>query len=86
MVAKILLSVQLHCMPTRSEHGRKEGSKHSAQGYARVEVEAAVGDALDDGGAGREEGAELVAVQYHRQTARGAAGEQHLQNPSIRVQ
>lgn len=46
-------------------------------GYVRVEVEAAVGDALDDGGAGREEGAQLVAVQDHRQTPRGAAGEQH---------
>lgn len=55
------------------------GSQAAAPGDVHgVEVEAAVGDALDDGGAGREEGAELVAVQYHRQTARGAAGEQHL--------
>lgn len=54
---------------------RKEGVKP----HARVEVEAAVGEALDGGGgAGREEGAELVAVQHHRQPTRGAAGQQHL--------
>ena len=50
--------------------------------HARVEVEAAVGEALDGGlpaaGGGWEEGAELVAVQYHRQPTGGAAGEQHL--------
>lgn len=81
----VVSSVALHAHAERaSTEGRKVQS--TAHRYARVEVEAAVGDALDDGGAGREEGAELVAVQYHRQTARGAAGEQHLQNPSIRVQ
>jgi hypothetical protein len=52
--------------------------------YVRVEEEAGVGEALDGGGAGagvgrpREEGLELVAVQYDGQAAGGAAGEQHL--------
>jgi hypothetical protein len=43
----------------------------------RVEEEAGVGEALDGGGV-REEGLELVAVEYHRQAAGRAAGEQHL--------
>lgn len=54
--------------------------------HLRVEEEAGVGEALDGGataraaGVGRlgEEGLELVAVQYDRQAAGGAAGEQYL--------
>lgn len=46
--------------------------------HVRVEEEAGVGEALDDGGGAREEGLELVAVQYDGQAAGGAAGEQHL--------
>ena len=52
--------------------------------HVRVEEEAGVGEALDGGGAGagvgrlREEGLELIAVQYDREAAGGAAGEQHL--------
>jgi len=52
---KNLLSVQLPLV-CDAEHGRK-GRFKAQHRYVRVEVEAAVGDALDDGGAGREEGA-----------------------------
>lgn len=47
--------------------------------HVRVEEESGVGEALDGGGRpSREEGLELVAVQYDGQAAGGAAGEQHL--------
>ena len=63
--------------------GSKEKESGGAERDVRVEEETGVGEALDGGapaaGVGvREEGLELVAVEYHRQAAGRAAGEQHL--------
>jgi hypothetical protein len=44
----------------------------------RVEEESSVGEALDGGAPAGEEGAELVAVQHHRQCPGGGARQQHL--------